>query len=146
MNKWWQNPILGTDDDEGAYDYYAEKLPQDNSTWSRYPCKCDDCGKERRLHHTDTHYFYCWDGWDSMSYTTCWKCHLKGVVKSRISKIKKNIFSFGKKFNISAYLVFRKFCKKHNIAKEHRADLWNTYYDYWTDKANYKFLRGMNKA
>lgn len=143
MNKWWQDPRL---DDEGTYDYLVEELPQDNSTWSRYPCKCDDCGKERRLHRTDYHYFYCWDGWDSMDYTTCWKCHLKGVVKSRISKIKKNIFSFGKKFNISAYLIFRKFCKKNNIKKEYQSDLWHTYYDYWTDKANYKFLRGMNKA
>lgn len=143
MNKWWQDPRL---DDEGTYDYLVEELPQDNSTWSRYPCKCDDCGKERRLHRTDYHYFYCWDGWDSMDYTTCWKCHLKGVVKSRISKIKKNILSFGKKFNISAYLIFRKFCKKNNIKKEYQSDLWYTYYDYWTNKANYKFLRGMNKA
>lgn len=146
MNKWWKNPLLGTDEDEGCYDYYAEELPQDNSRWSRYPCKCDDCGKERRLHRTDSHYFYCWDGWDSMSYTTCWKCHVKSTIKSRMSKTKKKILGCSRKFNIGAYLVFRKFCKKHKIQKEYRADLWNKYYDYWTDKANYKLLRGMNKA
>ena len=146
MIKWWQDPRLGTDDDEGAYDYYAEELPQDKSQWSQYPCKCDDCGKERKLHRTDYHYFYCWDGWDSMDYTTCWRCHVKSIIKSRISKIKKNILSCGKKFNLGAYLVFRKFCKKHNIQKEYRSDLWRDHYDYWTDKANYKFLRGMNKA
>lgn len=138
MNKWWKDPRL---DDEGTYDYLVEELPQDNSTWSRYPSKCDDCGKTRGLHVTHSHYFYCWDGWDSMDYTTCWRCHVKSIIKSRMSKIKKNILSCGKKFNVGAYLVFRKFCKKHNIQKEYRSDLWNNYYDYWTDKANYKILK-----
>ena len=143
MNQWWKDPRL---DDEGTYDYLVEELPQDNSKWSRYPSKCDDCGKERRLHRTDSHYFYCWDGWDSMSYTTCWRCHIKSIIKSKITKIKKNIRQHHRKFNIGAYLMFHKFCKKHNIAKEHRVHLWEDYYDYWSDKANYKFLRGMNKA
>lgn len=143
MNKWWKDPRL---DNEGTYDYLIEELPQDNSRWSKYLCICDDCGKERRLNKIDTHYFYCWDGWDSMSYTTCWKCHMKSVIKSKISKIKKNILSHHRKINIHAYLIFRKFCKKHNIAKEHRKDLWQTYYDYWSNKANHKFLRGMNKV
>ena len=141
MNKWWKDPRL---DDEGTYDYLAEELPENHSEWSRYPSKCGDCGKEHRLNITHYSYFYCWDGWDSMDYTVCWKCHLKSVVKSKISKIKKYIRNHIKKFNIGAYMVFRKFCKKNNIAKEHRSHLWETYYDYWTDKANYKFLKGMN--
>lgn len=140
MNEWWKDPRL---DDEGTYDYLVEELPQDNSQWSWYPSICDDCGKERKLHHTDYHYFYCWDGWDSMSYTTCWKCHIKSVIKSKMSKIKKNILNYSRKFNVSAYLVFRKFCKKNGIAKEHWSHLWNTYYDHWTDKVMCNFLKGM---
>lgn len=138
MNEWWKDPRL---DDEGTYDYLVEELPSDNSKWSWYLSRCDDCGKEIRWHRTDYHYFYCWDGWDSMDYTTCWRCHIKSVIKSKISKIKKNILNHSRKFNIGAYLVFRKFCKNHNIQKEYRSDLWNTYYDYWTDKANYKILK-----
>ena len=143
MNKWWQDPRL---DDEGTYDYLVEELPRDAANWEWYYQKCESCGKYHKLNFTATHYFYCWDGWDSMSYTTCWRCHLKLTIKSKISKIKKNIRKHRRKFNIGAYLMFCKFCKKHNIKKEYQSDLWNTYYDYWTDKANYKFLRGMNKA
>jgi hypothetical protein len=143
MNKWWQNPLLGTDDDEGAYDYYAEELPQDKSQWSRYPCKCDDCGKERRLHRTDYHYFYCWDGWDSMDYTTCWKCHIKNVIRSSVHKIKKYIRNCITKLDIGAYIMFRKFCKKHNIHKDIRKDMWAKYYDVWHDKAIYKLTKGV---
>lgn len=143
MNKWWKDPRL---DDEGTYDYLVEELPSDSSKWSWYPCTCDECGKERKLHRTDSHYFYCWDGWDSMSYTTCWKCHIKSIIKSKMSKIKENILNHIRKFNISAYLVFLRFCKKNNIAKEHRSDLWKNYYDYWTDKAMYKFIKGVRQV
>ena len=143
MNKWWQDPRL---DDEGTYDYLVEELPRDNSQWSRYPSKCDDCGKERRLHRTDTHYFYCWDGWDSMDYTVCWKCYLKSIIKSKISKIKKSIANYTRKWNIGAYIMFRKFCKKNNISKEHRSHLWETYYDLWADKAMYKFMKGASRS
>ena len=143
MNKWWKDPRL---DDEGTYDYLVEELPQDKSSWSRYPTKCDDCGKERNLHITHSHYFYCWDGWDCMDYTVCCRCHLKSVVKSTISKIKKNILKHSRKLNVGAYIMFRKFCKKHNLTKEQRSHLWETCGDYWTDKANYKLLKGMNKV
>jgi hypothetical protein len=68
---------------------------------------------------------------------------MKSVIKSKMHKIKKNILNHHKKININAYLMFRKFCKKHNIAKEYRNDLWENSYDYWSDKANYKFLKGM---
>jgi hypothetical protein len=139
---WWNDPRL---DDEGTYDYLVEELPDNSSKWSWYLTKCDDCGKERRLNLTDTSYFYCWDGWDSMSYTTCWRCYLKCKVRSIISKAKKNMLKHCRKLNVGAYIVFRKFCKKNNIAKEHHSDLWSKYYDYWTDKSNYKFLRGMVK-
>lgn len=143
MNKWWKDPRL---DDEGTYDYLVEELPQDTSLWSRYPVNCDDCGKERRLHVTHSHYFYCWDGWDCMDYTVCWQCYLKSAIRNSISKIKKRIHNHTKKFNIGAYVIFCKFCKRNNIAKEHRSHLWESYYDYWSDKATYKFLKGMNKA
>ena len=140
MNKWWQDPRL---DDEGTYDYLVEELPQDNSRWSWYPCKCDDCGKERRLHRTDSHYFYCWDGWDGMDYTTCWRCHIKSVIKSKISKIKKNILKYSQTSYIQGYVMFRKFCKKHNLSKEQRKHLWDDCYDYWIDKSMHKFIRGV---
>ena len=142
MNQWWKDPRL---DDEGTYDYLVEELPQDNSKWSWYPSTCDDCGKEQKFHRTDSHYFYCWDGWDSMSYTICWKCYLKSVIRNRITKIKKNILNHSKKFNIGAYIMFLKFCKKHNIAKDQRSHLWETYSDFWTDKANYKIMKGVGK-
>lgn len=140
MSKWWQDPRL---DDEGTYDYLVEELPQDNSRWSWYPSVCDDCGKERHLTKIDTHYFYCWDGWDNMSYTTCWKCHIKSIIKSNITKIKKNILSCSKKFNFSARKMFNKYCNKHNISKELRKHLWEDYYDIWSDKTSHKFIKGV---
>lgn len=143
MNKWWKDPRL---DDEGTYDYLVEELPQDKSEWSWCPVNCNDCGKERHLHVTHSHYFYCWDGWDCMDYTVCWKCYFKSVIRNSISKIKKRIHNHTKKFNISAYVIFCKFCKRNKIAKEHRSHLWESYYDYWSDKATYKFLKGMNKT
>lgn len=141
MSKWWKDPRL---DDEGTYDYLVEELPQDNSVWSWYPSKCDDCGKERRLNRTDSHYFYCWDGWDSMEYTTCWKCHLKSVIRSIMSKIKRYIRKC-KFFNIRARLEFRKFCYKNNISRSDRKKIWETYYDFWTDNVNIKILKGDEK-
>lgn len=139
MNKWWKDPRL---DDEGTYDYLVEELPKDHSTWSRYPTKCDDCGKIRGFHMTHSHYFYCWDGWDCMDYTVCWKCYLKSLIRSSILRIKKFIRSRISKLDIGAYIVFRKFCKKHNIHQEVRKDMWVKYYDLWHDKAMYKILKG----
>jgi hypothetical protein len=130
MSKWWKDPRF---DDEGTYDYLVEELPDNHSEWSWYLSKCDDCGKERSLNRTDYHYFYCWDGWDSMSYTTCWKCHLKSIIKSKISKIKKNIQKL-RILNFGARKAFNKYCKKHNIPKETRKRLWRDCYDIWSDK------------
>lgn len=90
--EWWKDPRLGTDDDEGAYDYYACGKP-DNSTkrcWST--CKCDDCGKEPRFKRYGEQwnaYWYCYDGWDGDSGFVCWKCLLKRKLYHWKSQIKK---------------------------------------------------------
>ena len=141
MNKWWKDPRL---DDEGTYDYLVEELPSDNSRWSWYLYKCDDCGKYHRYNRTDSHYFYCWDGWDSMSYTTCWKCYIKSIIRSSIIKIKKFIQHHGLKIDVGAYKIFRKYCNKYNIPKEQRTELWLKYYDdIWHNKAMHKFVKGV---
>ena len=86
MNEYWKDPRL---DDEGTYDYLVEELPSDTAKWQWYYQKCDSCGKEHRLNFESTHYFYCWDGWDSMSYAECWKCRLKDKVYAIKAKIKR---------------------------------------------------------
>lgn len=141
MNKWWKDPRL---DDEGTYDYLVEELPRDKSEWSWYYTKCDDCGKYHRLNVTDSHYFYCWDGWDSMSYTTCWKCRIASIIKSNMRKVKKFIQHHCLKMDTRAYKIFRRYCKKYNIPKEQQKDLWLKYYDdIWHDKAMRKFVKGV---
>ena len=92
--EYWKDPRL---DNEGTYDYLVEELPSDSSQWQRYYQKCDSCGKYHRLNKVDTHYFYCWDGWDSMSYTECWHCKLKSKISSIKCKIKKR-FNQRKKY------------------------------------------------
>lgn len=89
MDKYWQDPRLGTDDDEGVYDYYAEELPTDTQGWQWWYEQCDSCGKYHRRNFVSTHYFYCWDGWDSMSYTECWRCKLKDKISSIKCNMKK---------------------------------------------------------
>lgn len=90
MSNWWKDPRL---DDEGTYDYLAEKLPEDHVGWerNRYTSRCDSCGKESHLILRATHYFYCYDGWDSMDSTECWKCVVKRQVCTVIHRIKKEI-------------------------------------------------------
>lgn len=135
---WWNDPRL---DNEGTYDYLVEELPENSSKWHWYLDKCDDCGKQRRLHRTDTGYFYCWDGWDSMSYNTCWLCHLKDIVRSSISKTKKKMQKLSMRYDIKARVVFCRFCKQNKIPKEHRSHLWKNYYSLWSDKSMEKYLR-----
>ena len=77
--EYWKDPRL---DDEGTYDYLVEELPRDSIKWEWYNYKCQSCGKDHRLNLFSSHYFYCWDGWDSMDYTECWRCVLKGKVYS----------------------------------------------------------------
>lgn len=93
---WWQDPRL---DDEGTYDYLVEELPEDHCNWSlqRYTSTCDSCGKESHLLFRATHYFYCWDGWDSHTYTECWKCMVKDKIWRIKNRIKKRI---EKKINV----------------------------------------------
>ena len=86
MNEYWKDPRL---DDEGNYDYLVEELPSDTAKWERGYQGCESCGKDHWLNFTSTHYFYCWDGWDSMSYTECWRCKLKSKIRSARYKIKK---------------------------------------------------------
>ena len=88
MSEYWKDPRL---DDEGTYDYLVEELPSDTTKWQWYYQKCDSCGKHHRLNLDSTHYFYCYDGWDSMSYTECWKCRLKDKVYAIKAKIKRKI-------------------------------------------------------
>ena len=71
------------------YDYFYTKLPSDEQKWQWWYTKCDSCGKYHRRNFVSTHYFYCWDGWDSMSYTECWRCKLKSKIASIKCKIKK---------------------------------------------------------
>lgn len=85
--EYWKDPRL---DDEGTYDYLVEELPSDTAKWQWYYQKCDSCGKHHMLNFENTHSFYCWDGWDSMTYVECWRCKLKYKIYSIKSKIKKN--------------------------------------------------------
>lgn len=88
MDNYWKDPRL---DDEGTYDYLVEELPNDYAKWefTKHKCKCDDCGKESRLRFVSSHFFYCWDGWDSMSYNVCWKCRLMDIISGIHYKIKR---------------------------------------------------------
>lgn len=119
--EWWKDPRL---DDEGTYDYLVEELPNDTSEWVRYYQKCGNCGKYHRLNKVDTHYFYCWDGWDSMSYNECWKCRLKATVSGIIRKMKKKLIPDWKVRKEYKKLV--EISKKHGkkLTKEDKARLW----------------------
>jgi hypothetical protein len=88
MNNWWKDPRL---DDEGTYDYLVEELPKDYARWefTKETWKCDSCGNYRHLMLNAAHHFYCWDGWDSMSYSECWRCRLHGNIRDIKCKIKK---------------------------------------------------------
>ena len=88
MNEYWKDPRL---DDEGTYDYLVEELPSDTEKWQWYYQKCDSCGKYHRINFESTHYFYCYDGWDSMTYVECWRCKLKYKIYAVKSKIKRKI-------------------------------------------------------
>lgn len=87
MNDWWKDPRL---DDEGTYDYLVEELPKDYGEWIRHS-RCDCCGKERFRVFRYVHHFYCWDGWDSMDSSQCWKCMIEDKLWSIKHKLKKKI-------------------------------------------------------
>lgn len=86
--EYWKDPRL---DDEGTYDYLVEELPSDTAKWQWYYQKCGSCGKYHRLNFESVHYFYCYDGWDSIDYTECWKCKLKNKIYSIKWRIKETI-------------------------------------------------------
>ena len=85
--------LQGPENDYGDYDYLIEELPRDSVKWerSKHKCRCDSCGKERRLLLKSAHYFYTLDGYDYMSYDECWVCRLQGKIGSIKHKIKKQI-------------------------------------------------------
>lgn len=89
MRSW--DDILGDPriDDSGDYDYLAEELPQDTIKWEN-GCKCDSCGRENTRVLAQTHYFYCYDGWDSDRYAECWRCRLKSWLHSKKYKLKRS--------------------------------------------------------
>lgn len=92
MKNWWKNPVLqGEDNDYGQYDYLIEELPHDEARWEWLYRKCDSCGKYHRLNFYSNHYFYTYDGWDSLDYMDCWECRFKDKVWSIKNKIKKEI-------------------------------------------------------
>lgn len=119
MNEYWKDPRL---DDEGTYDYLVEELPSDYTKWelTKYKFKCDNCGKHSRLRLTSSHYFYCYDGWDSMSYDMCWKCAIHDKMHSIIYGIKqrfkrqKKIWSFA----IETYQMYKKAGVKNKSFKK----------------------------
>lgn len=83
MNDWLKAPVLqGPENDYGNYDYMIEEIPQNSAKWdlSRYKWKCDDCGKDRHLRFVTEEYFHTLDGWDCLSYATCWRCAIKNWI------------------------------------------------------------------
>lgn len=99
---WWKAPVLqGPENDYGDYDYMIEELPENYAKWelSKYRWKCDDCGKERHLLFRTAHYFHTLDGWDSIDYSTCWKCYNKGWFRHMKWKIKHEIKCRVRAFN-----------------------------------------------
>lgn len=88
MRDWWKVPVLqGPENDYGDYDYLIEEIPQDSAKWEldKYRWKCDDCGKDRHLRFVTRSYFHTLDGWDEMSWATCWRCEIKSrFVHARI--------------------------------------------------------------
>lgn len=119
MNDWWKAPVLqGPENDYGDYDYLAEELPRDYARWEfdKYRWKCDTCGKDSFLRFVAEHYFYCWDGWDSMRYAECWKCRLKGNIADIKWKIKDKIKKEFKTIcgTIEFYKMMPKKGLKHN--------------------------------
>lgn len=119
-NNYWKAPILqGPENEYGDYDYLIEEIPEDEAKWklSKYAWKCDECGKESHLLFSATSYFYTLDGYDYMSYNTCWKCYLK----DQIYKIKHHII-----FDIKQYKDML-----HFALKAYRQDPQKRSFRFW---------------
>lgn len=95
-NRWKLPTLQGPENDYGDYDYLIKELPHDYAKWefTPYTCRCDSCGKERRLVLYSVDYFYTLDGWDSLDSTECWKCNLRDKIWSIKRKVKQNIAAF----------------------------------------------------
>lgn len=119
MNNWWKSPVLqGPENDYGEYDYLIEEIPSNNTEWSRYARRCDECGKEHKLNFVYTGYFRTLDGYDSMDSCECWMCYLKRKVKHPFKVLKKKIkrFIVEKKEIHRLKQVFKK--NNHPLTKE----------------------------
>lgn len=120
MEQWWKDPRL---DDEGTYDYLVEELPKDYARWeiSKYRWRCDNCGKESHICFESAHYFYCWDGWDSMHWNECWKCRLKANTHNAKWKIKKKLRTEIKAIKLAKELnkdIHKGFKYNYSLAKK----------------------------
>lgn len=121
MNDWWKNPVLqGPENDYGDYDYIIEEIPEDYAKWelSKYRWKCDDCGKEKHLRFCTAHHFHTLDGWDSLSWSTCWKC----CIKNRIFN-----FKWGIKYGINKRI--RTFKSAVRLRKNNKDRSFKYWYD-----------------
>lgn len=85
-------PILqGEENEYGDYDYLAADKPADYHGRRVHDCRCDSCGKEVRVGFESCHYFYTYDGWDSMSYVECRRCYSGSAVNKIQSAIRRFI-------------------------------------------------------
>ncbi len=110
-NDWWKAPVLqGPENDYGDYDYLINDLPESTSEWDspRWARRCDCCGRDRRITHTDTVYFYTLDGYDSMSDTECLVCMVKGWFRSKFRYIRRKYFPTKKERERKALEALRK--------------------------------------
>ena len=117
---WYDDPRL-EGGEYGEYDFYLTELPQNKAgwEWSKYKMMCNDCGKERYLVFEWESYFYTLDGYDSMSYRSCWKCMLKDKIRSK--KYKARLFITALKTTLK-WCMEERSCKRfklyYKIAKE----------------------------
>lgn len=128
MSDWWKNPVLqGEDNDYGEYDYLINPLPKNEAHWdfSKDKWKCESCGKWSHLMFRTVEYFYCWDGYDSMSYDECWRCRIKSDIRCKVYSIKKKVKNFFKTLKLTYEL-----CKADGHS--------------WKEiKSNYKFAKAL---
>lgn len=127
MENWWKSPVLqGPENEYGEYDYLVNELPKDEAYWdfNKDKYKCESCGKLSHLLFRTTHYFYCYDGYDSMSYDECWRCRIESNIRGKIYKIKKRI-----KNSIKTLKITTELCKDMNGWK--------------SIKQNYKFAKSI---
>lgn len=106
-------------DDSGDYDYLAEELPQDTIK-RESGCRCDVCGRENTRALVQTHYFYCYDGWDSCSYAECWRCRLKSWLYSKKYKLKR---SWKRHKNYIGFIIALKPWKRNGVTIKEKIKL-----------------------